>query len=273
MIYAIYRGLYGEDFVEASVHSITDSVDRIFFFIDTKPWGDVTSCTYKGKLVQFPDRFDNFEERVRQIAIHNPKVSIHYDHQPNNIGQFTHLVNDRILPYCKKPDEIMVVEIDQVFRKDQLAQALTGFRESGADCGLTRQVEVWKGLHHAIPERPNRTGVVFWSLRRLNELPATMRQAEPAVSGLRMVRLNAAVHNLGFAIGSQVMFWKHMIAIGMSQKIGDSRPNELWYEKVWLPWTPEMRYLEISLGHETDIPMAFPYAVDELPEEIRKVLE
>jgi hypothetical protein len=256
MIYAIYRGLYGEDFVEASVNSITDAVDHIFFCLDYLPWGDV----------------DGYEDRVRGLAISNPKVSILYDHAFNNISQFTRLVNERILPYCKKPDTIMVIESDQVFRADQFRWALAEFHESGADCAMTRQVEVWKGFKHAVPERPNRTGVVFWDMRSRDGLPPTMRQAEPAVSGLRVCRTKAFVHNLGFAISPELMFWKHMIALGMSQKIGDSRPNEMWYENVWLPWTPEMRNLEISLGHETDIPIVFPYPEEELPEEIRKVL-
>lgn len=268
MIYAVYRGLYGEDFVEASVASITDHVDRIFFFLDRTPWGNVTSCTFKERLVQFPKTFDRLEEIVAGIAVQNPKVSVQFDHQLNNIGQFTDLVNSRLLPYCKKPDILMVIEVDQVFRTDQLEGALTEFIESGAECGITRQVEVWKGLRYRVPERPQRTGVVFWNLRKRNGLPPTQRQAEPAV-GCPTIRLQAYVHNLGFAVSEPVMFWKHMIALGMSQKIQDSQPNERWYEDKWLAWTPETRDLEIAWGHEHNIPQAVPYDPAELPASIR----
>ena len=273
MLYAIYRGLYGEDFIEDSVASITEFVDRIFFFLDPKPWGDVTSCEYKGGLVQFPKTFDNYFPLVNEIAQGNPKVSIQYDHQYNNIGQFTHLINERILPYCQKPDVFLIVEPDHVWRQDELEKALRFFRDSGAECGLTRQIEVWKGFRHIVPPRPQRTGGVFWSLHKRDRMPATMRQAEPAESGCHIVRIDAYVHNMGFAVSEEAMFWKHMIALGMSQKIRDSRPRPDWYENVWMEWEPGMRNLEISIGAESDIPMVYESPVDQLPKAIQERLE
>jgi hypothetical protein len=64
------------------------------------------------------------------------------------------------------------------------------------------------------------------------------------------------------------MYWKHMTAIGFSQKIGDDLPNEDWYEDKWLNWNFETnnQNLEISKGHEHLIPRALKYDRNELPE-------
>ena len=183
--------------------------------------------------------------------------------------QFTRLANERILPYYEKPDELLVIEVDQVFRKDEIEKAFTEFRERGLQCAKTRQVEVWRGFNYRAPEREYRTGAVLWNLRDLDEMPPTGRQAE----GMGIEILEAEVHNFGFAVSPKVMYWKHMIALAMSEIIDDCLPNEDWLEDKWLNWHPEMENLEISLGYEHVIPKAVPYDINLLPKEIYRDLE
>ncbi len=186
-----------------------------------------------------------------------------------SIMQFTRLANERILPYYEKPDELLVIEVDQVFRKDEIEKAFTEFRERGLQCAKTRQVEVWRGFNYRAPEREYRTGAVLWNLRDLDEMPPTGRQAE----GMGIEILEAEVHNFGFAVSPKVMYWKHMIALAMSEIIDDCLPNEDWLEDKWLNWHPEMENLEISLGYEHVIPKAVPYDINLLPKEIYRDLE
>jgi hypothetical protein len=270
VIYAVYRCLYGEDFIRQSVESIIDSVDKVIFFLDEKVWGDADHCIYRGQYIEFPRFFDRAHEIVKEMAAENPKIVVRYDHVYNNVNQFTHLVNDRILgDGFERPDEIMVVEIDHVFRPDQLALALQMFRDRGFPCATTRQIEVWRGGRYRVPERPNRVGVVFWNMRHYPKMPPTLRQADlPS-----MPILDACVHNLGFACSREVMYWKHMTGLGIAQAIADNRPNEDWYEKKWLRWTPGMRDLEIASGFEHLIPELLPYDPAELPQAIRQQVE
>jgi len=261
MRYAIYRCLYGEDFIQDSIQSISNYVDKIFVFWDDTPWGDIDQCIYKGEVVKFPEKFDRIIEKIQ--ALNNPEIELIYDHQFNNINQFTHFVNDIILPNYDRPDEIMVIEVDHVFRPDQLELALHEFRTDNYIAATTRQIEIWKGFRHRVPERPYRTGVALWNMSNLKYFPETQRQADYA----DMPRLSAEVHNLGFAISERAMYWKHMTALGFSQAIGDSQPVEDWYESKWLNWNPETnnKNLEISLGYEHLIPQAIPYEINELP--------
>lgn len=258
-VYAVYRCLYGEDFVQASIRSIDPVVDRIFVFWDDQPWGNTEHTVYKGKRVDFPkppETFDNVVQRVKDL--NNPKVVLQHDHRFGPLGQFTHFVNDLILPHYEMPDCFMFIEVDQVFRPDQLVRTME-YAGSLQHC-MTRQVEVWKGLRHRVPERPGRNGVVFWKMVGLNELPVTGVQGDACP-----VVLDTYVHNFGFAVSERVMFWKHMTALAFSSKIQDSPPNEAWLEDKWLNWTPEMTDLEISLGCERAIPRVIPYDPAELP--------
>lgn len=272
MIYAIYRGLYGHDFVRQSVESIIHHVDRIIFFLDTKAWGDATSCLYRGETIQFPKRFPLYDV-VHDLAREYDQVEIIFDHQIGPWNQFTHLVNNRLLPHYPKPKVILVMEIDHIFREDQIAATLKQFRgahDRSYQCATTRQVEVWKGFAHRVPERPNRAGAVLWNMCVRPNLPPTMAQADVP----DMPRLDTVVHNFGFAVSKEVMYWKHMIALGWYQikgtntTGGDSEPDEDWFEDQWVNWKPGMKNLEISKKYKHHIPEVVPYPASELPEGI-----
>lgn len=269
LVYAVYRVLYGEDFVQYSIRSILPYVDRVFVFWDDTPWGDAQSCNYKGNQVIFPKKFDSVLERIEEM--NEPKITLLYDHRFNNINQFTHLVNERILSDYGKPDRLLIIEVDQVFRGGEFIKASVEFRHSNLLCAKTRQVEIWRGFDYQVPERDYRTGAVFWDMRGIDALPPTQRQAE----GEGMQSLQAFVHNFGFSVSPKVMYWKHLTALAFSQIIGDSQPNEDWLEDKWLSWDPKTNNsnLEISKGFEHVIPKVVPYHVALLPEEIYRDLE
>ncbi len=103
--------------------------------------------------------------------------------------------------------------------------------------------------------RKGRLSVVFTKIIG-NEMPRTNRHSD--ICGKPITRITPHVYNFGFAVSEKTMYWKHMTAIGFSQKIKDSPPNEDWYEEKWLNWNPSLRNLEISRGSEHLIPMAIP---------------
>lgn len=265
---AIYRCLYGADFIQDSINSIIDHVDRIYIFYDTVPWGNVTEVTYKGARIFFPKRFDNVLDKIRDIG--SDKIYLIYDHVENNVNQFTHLINDIIIPKYDKPDDILIMEVDHIFKEDQLTTAINEFRLERYQHADTGQVELWKTFEYRIPERPLRASAVFWRMDELDKMPYTLRQGER----LPVYRLQSHVHNFGFCMSRQIMFWKHLLALAFSQKIGDGQPNEDWFEEKWLNWHPEKnnKDLEISKGREKDISHAYYYDPRELPEAIRERL-
>lgn len=99
MRYACYRVLYGEDFIEESVRSIYNHVDKIFVFWTNKVLGGATWCLYKGQKIEFPEKFDNVIERLKKLQKSGfENLILIEDYVENNMNQFTHLVNDIVLP-------------------------------------------------------------------------------------------------------------------------------------------------------------------------------
>ena len=118
------------------------------------------------------------------------------------------------------------------------------------DITAWRQIEFWKNKNWRIPQR-KRVGPVLYHKPKdvqtnFNNLPLNYSYS---VS-------EKLTHNVGFCFSDQLMFYKHLLAMGFSAKIGDTLPNERWYEDKWLAWTPDTENLEISKGCEHKIPRA-----------------
>ena len=260
---AVYRILYGEDFIQESIRSILPYVDKVFIVKAEKPWGNTRGVTYKGQWVSWPEEFDKTREKIREL--NESKVEIIDDYWPTPKGQLTHIVNDLILKRCK-PYTVVFIEPDHVFSAEEAEKAFTSWHLYSGPQATTRQVELWKTPEFCVPERPNRTSVVF---HRILGSPMGETGFNGASEGIH--RLPAKVHNLGFCLSPQNMYWKHLTALAFSRIVGDSPPNEDWYENKWLGWDEKGNSvnLEISLGYEWTIPLALRYNTEYLPESIR----
>ncbi len=267
MIYAVYRCLYGEDFIRPSIMSIEPYVDKIFVFWTDRVWGNATSCVYRGETLSFPPdgKFDRILEKLDELKCELlDKLVIQQDHVVNNRNQFTHLVNDLILPKHPKPDILIMMEVDYVWREDQIEKALSEFVHSPFQHASSSQVELWKTFEYqAIRNDPNRRAAMFWDFTNLDEMPQTNRHAD----ALGMGRLESYVHNLGFCASESSIYWKHLTALGYTQKIGECPPNEAWFENIWKAWDFETnnKNLEMSAGYEHLISKAILYS-GQLPE-------
>lgn len=267
-VWAVYRALYGEDWIGASIRSIRDSVERIFLFHATRPWGRVSEVDYRGLKIPIPARID----RVVEMAWSEyPDIDLYEFDCDTPVNQFTAMVNEVVLdrPTAGWPDLIMIIEHDQIFAAAELEKALDD--APSHRCCKTFQHEIWMPPHATepyvvTPQRCNRTGVVFWRMKE-GKLPQTKHQGEPARGMLP--HIESTVHNMGFAVSKSGMFWKHVVGLGISRVIGDSLPDEDWMEDRWLGWTPEMENLEISKRHKSSIRKSIPYPAEELPEMLR----
>jgi len=266
--YAVYRCLYGEDYVRESILSIIDHVDRVFVFWTNKPWGNVSECIYKGVKVKFPEKFDDVVQKIRDL--NNSKIILieqTKEMNPYSVpwNLYTTLINNYVIPNHGKPDIFIIPEVDHVFRKDQVEAAFNEFIGKGYQSAKTRQIELWKTHLFRIPERAARIGVVFWNMTNLSKLPTTKGNGE--TSNIHV--LDSFVHNFGFAISEKVMYWKHLTALAFSSVIKDSIPDENWLD-MWMTWDYETnnKDLEISKQYRSSIPCAIPYNGRELPEKI-----
>lgn len=232
--------LYGEDFIEKSIRSVIDAVDTVYVFWTNKVWGGCTEVEYKGETIKFPEKFDDAVEIIKNIG--SPKIKLIEHYHPTPRGQFTELVNNHVTEGI-----VLLIEPDQVM--DDAKGAFDYFETLDFRCACLPQIEYWKSEEYAIPQR-NRPGPIFWT----RPLEDTAPNGLPLSHNVPFLPFGA--HNYGFCVSDKTMYWKHLTAMAFSPVIGDSRPRPDWYEEVWLKWTPEMRDLEISLGHEKAIPYA-----------------
>lgn len=266
MVYAVYRILYGEDFIKESINSVLDEVDKVFIFWTDKTLTSAKSVVYRGETVVFPEKFDNVIELIKDL--NSPKIHLIYDHMDDNRGQFTHLVNDHILPNHPTPNIVVFLEPDYVFNEGAFKEAIDEFKASPYKVARTRQIELWRTPQYVLPERAYRVAAVFWKSFPVTE---TGRHATPELEP-PVPQLKATLFNLGFCLKPKNMYWKHLIGIAIANGIQDSAPNELWYENKWLNWDMESNNsnLEISSGHESSIPFACEFDVTTLPQSIRE---
>ncbi len=268
MRYAVYRCLYGEDYIQQSIKSIEPYVDKIFIFYSTRPWGDVSEVVYLNESIKFPKKFDNILEKIKEL--NSPKVIMVEANTYSPHNQLTLYINNHVLKNYDRPNTILVTEVDHVFSEHQIENMILNFEKSNVPTCSSRQVEHWKSPLFRIPERKQRTGAVLWNMKTVELLPRTGTQANIP----NMPIIDYYVHNLGFAVSDKVMYWKHLTALAFSKKIGDSLPNEGWYENKWLSWDIKNNNtnLEISFGREADIPFAYPYNPSYLPRSLKEGL-
>ena len=248
---------YGEDFIRQSIESIYDVVDKLYIFAADRPWGDITEVTYKGKSHEIPNPIDNSLGVINElIANYHRKISLssYYQYTPDN--QFTNIYNHLVLPNLNpnsKPDIIILMEPDMIWPWKELTNMLTWCENNRFDCICSKQLEYWKTTEHYLPMR-SRPGAIFYDMRNRDFLPITGKNG--SIRSRKF--MDYTLLNMGFCLSERNMFWKHLIGIGMSGKIHDSKPNENWYEDKWLNWdfNKNNRDLEISKGYEHNIPFA-----------------
>lgn len=268
MIYCVYRCLYGEDFIQSSIDSIKDFVDKIIIFWTDIPLGNVKTVKYLGSTINFPNKFDNIIEKIKELNCN--KVDLIYYRVENNDNQFTNMVNNVLLKNYNKPDYILFMEPDMVYKKNNLYESFREFENKNILTASTKQIEIWRTFKYRVPER-KRPCSIYWNLKNIDKIPDSGKSANHP----DMQYLESFVHNFGFCMSEKNMYWKHLLAMAFSSIINDSQPNELWYENKWLKWDPKQNNnnLEISIGFEHCIPAIEKYNIDLLPETILDRIE
>ena len=304
-IYVVYRAFYGDDFIEESLKSILPYADKIFVFWTDRAFAGIHTVEYNDEVYRIPKKIDNIVDKITDLK--EEKIVLIKQHFSTNNNQFTIMYNNIIVPKYGSSDILMMMEIDHVFRKDQIEMALDEFIEREYSQATTEQWEVWKGFSHCVPQLCDpplpdlkeyiaKVGIsvpqffskykikslknprfrlcsMFWNTEKIGVLPTTFMHCNSSQYPLN--RLSARTHNLGFAWSYKTNFWKHIICIGIGKEIQDTVANIDWFQKKWVEWDYEKNnyQLEQSTSYEWTIPRAIPYDKNELPESIKNNLE
>lgn len=264
--YAIFRGLYGADYVTHAIESVLPFVDKVILVWGILPFAEVDEWTHKGKVYKFPDRFDVLLEAVEVMG--EPRVHVEHYHSQSPRNQWTEIVNEIVIPKYGKPDAVILGHVTHVWCRDALAANLEEFEASRYLWANTWQTETYRRLDYRIPER-FRAGVGFWNLQMAGKMPATGLDCNPATATLRSgPMLGGRVHNLRYSQNLNIMFWRHLVVQAYVAQLGDSRPSPDHFEDKLLNWTPETRDIEMALAHKHTVPQAVPYDRRGLPESI-----
>ena len=263
---AIYRIHYGIDFLLESINSIINDVDKIVIFYSEKPWVKVDKIKYKNKFINFPKNPENVKEFISTNLVNDKIFYFNYEcNTPKN--QFGKLYEIVINKFKIKPKYVMFIEPDMIFGKNQLN--LLKFElnlKFWTNHISSRQIEIWKynkslksNKSYRIPLRKKRVGPVLWKIKN-NQKIETHFGGEPSSKSKRL-SIFVTTLNLGFSINKKSMFYKHLMAITFSKVIGDSEPDENWYDEKWLNWREDFENLEISKGFQHNIKRAFRYKI------------
>jgi hypothetical protein len=272
-VYAVYRPLYGEDFIYESIKSILPYVDKVFFCYSDKAFGDVKGVDYKGLNMKFPLKLNSTIDDSLKIVrgMRSDKIVLIKQDGTKPDNQFTDICNNLILPKYDKPDYFLFIEPDHIFDDLGVKKMVDKMEEAGLECAMPNQIELWRTPDWCIPYRFRITSLM-WSMKDKDKMPPTGKSGEPLsqIQAERFKDIN--LFNMGFCVSSDNMFLKHLLSIAFSKAISDSIPWVDWFEKKWLSWDPlkNNHDLEISERFKHLIPHAEPFDKSKLPSLIKE---
>lgn len=257
---AIYRSLYGEDFITESIESIRDHVDKVIVVLAPRPWGTSSGVDFQGKHYSWPEKFDNLREKAEAAG-----AIVIEDFFPSPFGQYQHILNNVVAKYL--PSDVVWMEPDHVFHEVCAKEIFAQWQVARETCrsAMPHQVELWAPPSYKpnwrVPEREGRATVWFMK---------DCAPGQPVPDGWEL--LDGVVHNLGFCYSMRTMLWKHLTALAFAKEVGDCDPDPNWFEARWLGWHPahNNKNLEISLKLAHKIPRIVKYDPGLLPTSIKR---
>jgi len=270
IIYAVYRLLYGEDFVKDSILSIIDSVDKVICFCTDKPWGRRQSATWKNKEYKFPDVFDKTRQYVVDLNnIYQDKIIIVDQSCPIAILQMAYDYNVYIKNMETQPDFIVSIEADMIINDPcDLKKMIDWSLNNKVAISSMNSVNHFRHpsytFNYKLPAKllrvsPGRHSVILWNLNLIDlkvlDISTYRGDRGEHVPQYPIVRSPFWCHNFGYCWNEKTMFFKFIVNI--SQARLDNEPNEDWFENKYLLWSTYVKDMEISKGFEQNIPDTF----------------
>jgi hypothetical protein len=260
MNWAIYRIHYGTDFLEDSINSIIDSVDKVFVIYSLNPWVVKDTVSYLGNEIPMPKLHEDVVSFMEKHYSDNKKVEWFNQEASTPDNQFRNYYDICVEKQNFEPHTVLFIEPDMVYTKGDVDYLRKQLLFNTTPCLGTTQIELWKWHRWRIPQR-SRIGPVMWMPLRS---PNFRTHFGPTMPGVEHVHQHIQNYNFGFCLNPQTMLYKHLTAINFSATIGDSIPSQEWYRKKWLNWNTKTRDIEISEKWKHLIPKAELYSMHEI---------
>lgn len=205
---AYYPIHYGAEYLEASIKSILDSVDRIIILYTSKPsYGHHTE-------IACPES----EEKIKKIALRAAGAKLQWVNIQAH-GEGSH--RDQIWEYTSGYDVLLAVDADEVWEPSDLKRAI---QETYAGNTWRRNVSgfinFWKSFDYACYD-----GFVPGRLFKVN---ADNKDEQT---------INGKIYHFGYAQSDKIMNYKFEIH-GHKNEI---KPG--WLQNIYYDWTLESRFL------------------------------
>jgi hypothetical protein len=273
---AIYRLLYGSDFIGESLASIYDSVDHILCFVTHEVFGGRKVVNYFGHDLYLPHDIDGLTDAIRRWKSRHDyanKVQIVSNRFGADLkGQVGKMVNTLVLPHFNCT-HLLFVEADEVWHADSLANLMSLAARTDADEVLTGCHLFWRSPRF-VSTRTN-PYCVLRALKGKTSIGVTghaLAEVDPNLK--RVSDPGVFVHNFGYAASARTVFWKHITGLSFSRDARlDSVPREDWFEKSWRAWNwAANRRTDHcpSAGYEGAFPAAVEYPFENLPAPIQR---
>jgi hypothetical protein len=273
---AIYRLLYGSDFIRESLASVYDHVEQIICFVTHEVFGGRRVVKYFGRDVYFPHDIDGLTASIeRWRAEHDHAGKVHILANPYGAelkGQVGRMVNELVLPRfdCS---HLLFVEADEVWRADRLSHLMDVASRRDADEFMGTCKLFWRSPRF-VSTRTN-PYCVLRALKGRRQIGITGHALAETDPGLvRLADPGVVLHNFGYAASERTVFWKHLTGLSFSRDARlDSAPREDWFEASWRAWnwtTNRRTDLCPSVGHEGAFAPAAEYPFEDLPEEMQR---
>ncbi len=264
-VYCIYNE---EDYIEYSIRSVIDSVDRVVINLGMAPWNAYNASA----RADFGDR-DRTEEIVDRLAEANPKITVVKGTWDSEVAQREAGMSCCVESGC---DYYFLVDGDEIYRGDHL-QAIRDEMERHPEVG-TFQIKctvLWRSFKYRIPYwgvkwTPWRIFNITRSRRRFGlTLPYQCRFIGPnrtnSLGPRHLIPPEQAVfYHLGYARTNDRMRLKLGTSEGRSQFIDG------WYERVWLKWPQERSMKNLQPVDPPGLPEALPVDPSDLPEVLHR---
>ncbi|MBL8759235.1 MAG: hypothetical protein JNK35_12485 [Phycisphaerae bacterium] len=270
---AIYRLLYGSDFIGESLSSVYDHCEKILCFVGHEAFGGRRVIRYFGHDVYLPHDIDGLTEAIGAWKReHDPKNKVAVLPNPYATllkGQVQRMVNDEVMPRYPDCTHILFVEADEVWHERSIGRLFEMARgDAITDEFMAEPHLFWRSPRYC----STRTNpyCVLRALRGRKQIGLT-GHALMSATGKDVTRRSTGlrVHNFGFAASARTIFWKHLTALSFSRDLNlDSPPREAWFEETWRPWnwhTNRRTDLCPSIGYEDAFPPAEEYPHGDLP--------
>ena len=266
MIWAVYRIHYGIDFIKQSINSIINDVDKVFIFYSKDPWVKTDQIIYKNKSIKFPDNPENVDIFLRNNFNYNKIIIKQYECE-TPLNQFGKLYTKACEYLDSKPNYVLFMEPDMIFGVNQLKKLkLELDLKFWTNFLIAKQIEIWKynttqnsPNSYRIPLRKKRVGPALWKVKK--DIEILTQFGGGALKKKNNFSYFVKILNMGFSFNKETMLYKHLTAMVFSKIIGDSQPDENWFDDKWLNWKKNTRNLEISLGSQHLIKEAFRYTI------------